>query len=159
MYILKKEKIIFNIKYKMNFKPKFNSYSKLLKNTQTNFIFCRNFIFLILIVEYLLKVDLNYNRLINFKYSLFFKKYKKNIGSIIRAPYKNKTSQFKLKLERYYLFLIFSFNIPNKIQVNSQLDLKLLLDKIIKPYKFFESTLITQDYRKINIPIEFKIIN
>jgi len=136
----------------MNFKPKIKNYSKLNQKLQNKLINCKNFIFIILLFEVI-----NYGFKNNvFNYTYFITKNKKNIGSIIRAPYKNKSAQFKLKLLRYCITLSLKINIKVNVRLSNFKEFFILIDNVFKSFTYFESTLITQNSKLIHIPLNIK---
>jgi hypothetical protein len=140
----------------MNFKPKIKMSSKFIKKIDNKLIKCKNFIFIILLVEYLNV----YNRLYDkntISYNIFIFKKKKTIGSILRAPYKNKATQFKLKLSRYFIIFNIKLILNKNINIDSNTKIIHLVNKLLKSFYYFESTLITQTHKIIYLPFSLKI--
>lgn len=79
-----------------NFKPFFfenyNNFSFLGKNK--NQIFCKNFFVYLLLLKY------KKNHFFS-KSSIFVKKYKKKVYTILRAPYRHKLARHQFHLNRY----------------------------------------------------------
>ena len=141
------------LKYKMNFKPKIKNYSKLNQKLQNKLICCKNFIFIVILFE-IINYGFKNNK---FKFTYYILKKKNSIGSILRAPYKNKSSQFKLKLLRYYIILNIKINIKINIKLSSFLEFFKLINNIFKSFSYFESTLITQNNKLISIPLSINL--
>lgn len=138
----------------MNFTPKNINTQNITNNAQVNKLYCKNFIFTILILEIF---NNNCNlKILNLK--LFFFKKKKTIGSILRAPYKNKIAQFNICINRYFLILVFKIIIHNRLNIYNFIEFKTLTDNLIKSYSYFESALVTQVSRTIFIPINIKLL-
>jgi hypothetical protein len=95
-----KKKIVFSINYITNFKPNFINSSKNLTffNKDTNKIILNKSFFLFLISIRFLRRKSFFN-----KNTLFVKKYKKNIQTLLRPPYRHKLSRHQLILNRYYI--------------------------------------------------------
>ena len=140
----------------MNFTPKFITTQNIIDKTKFNKIYCKNFIFTILTLELFNNNSKNNLKVLNLK--LFFLKKKKTIGSILRAPYKNKTAQFNICINRYFLILVFKIEILKQLMIYNFIDFKNLNENLIKSYNYFESTLITQISRTVYIPIKIKIL-
>lgn len=134
----------------MNYKP--NSLNLKSFRLKPYKIFCKNFIFIVLFFDFFKSTSTKAH---NMKL-LFFKK-RTHIGSILRAPYKNKSAQFGLGLIRYYLFFSIKIPLNNILYLNSKKQFNTNFKKLITSYSYFESTLITQIYRAIKIPIKFKL--
>lgn len=145
-----------NIRYKMNFSPKLLNSKISLSKFKINKIYCRNFIFTILIFD-LFNNSFN-NKFKPINYNIHIIKKRKHIGSILRAPYKSKIAQFSIGLYRYYLTLSFKIKTEFKPKINNLLEFKLLIIKLLNSYNYFESTLVTQISRSIKIPILLNII-
>lgn len=140
----------------MNFSPKILNSNNIISKIKLNKIYCKNFIFTILIFDlFNLKNNSNFKP-INFKLNIIKKR--KHVGSILRAPYKSKIAQFSIGLYRYYLSL--SYNIQSKkiIKLNSSNDFINFNFKIINSYNYFESALVTQVSRTMYIHSEIIII-
>lgn len=117
-------KVSFTLKYYFYYKP-------LLNNKKiSNKIFLKNFLFILLFLEY-------FNSKKNFKIFYLFKKSQKNQNkmSIIRSPQRNKNSQIKLKVEQYCVSIIISF--VSNITYFSFNQFKFFKDN----FPFFESSL------------------
>lgn len=140
----------------MNFTPNIIKTNKIIDNVNFNKLYCKNFIFTILILELFNSTNKNKTKVYNLK--IFFLKKKKTLGSILRAPYKNKTAQFNICLNRYYLILSFIILLNINLKINNYSDFLKINNNLINSYKYFESTLITQISRKIYIPISIKLI-
>lgn len=138
----------------MNFTPQSINTQNILNRTKINKLYCKNFMFTILVLELF-----NYNntlKILNLR--LFFFKKKKTIGSILRAPYKNKTAQFNICINRYFLILTFNVKIINRLLLYEFTSFKNLNEELVKSYNYFESAMITQISRTIFIPINIKIL-
>jgi hypothetical protein len=140
----------------MNFNPQVINSKNILSQNKINRIYCKNFIFTILFFEFFnstfSKNFLPYN------YNINITKKRKHVGSILRAPYKNKIAQFSLGLYRYYLNLSFYIKTEFLPILNNKNDFKLLFIKFLNSYNYFESTLVTQVSRTIKIPSQIQLI-
>ena len=114
-------------------------------------IFSKNFIFIILFLEFIKNINNNV------KCNYFVFKKRKHIGSFLRAPYKNKIAQFSLGLIRYFLIVKFNILLFYKIFCSNKNIFNNNINLLLKSYKYFESTLITQVYRLIRIPISINL--
>lgn len=140
----------------MNFSPKIINSNIVSTKIKFNRIYCKNFIFILLMFDFFnLKNNLKYKP-INFKFNIIKKR--KHVGSILRAPYKSKIAQFSIGLYRYYLNLSYKIKCSDTIKLNSINDFIKFNFKIINSYSYFESALITQLSRTIFIPAEITII-
>ncbi len=145
-----------NIRYKMNFSPRMLAPKSNISKIKLNKIYCKNFIFTILVFDLF---NNNFNKKFKpFNYNVHITKKRKHVGSILRAPYKSKIAQFSIGLYRYFLTLSFYINSTFTPKINNILEFKILIIKLLKSYNYFESTLITQVYRSIKIPILLNII-
>nr|YP_740737.1 Ymf59 [Tetrahymena malaccensis]ABI51646.1 Ymf59 [Tetrahymena malaccensis] len=149
-------KIYVNIKYKMNFNPQIINTKNILSKNKINKIYCKNFIFTILFFDFFNSTFSK--KFLPYNYSFHITKQRKHVGSILRAPYKNKIAQFSLGLYRYYLNLSFFINSKFSPILNNKSDFKLLFIKFLNSYNYFESTLVTQVSRTIKIPVQIQII-
>ena len=140
----------------MNFSPRLLNSQVKLNNLKLEKLHCRNFIFTILVFD-LFKNNFKINFLPT-KPSIFIIKKRKHIGSFLRAPYKCKSAQFSLGLYRYFLILTFKINTTYEIKVNNSIQFKIYIKQFLANYNFFESTLVTQIYRSIKIPVKLNII-
>lgn len=147
----------------MNFNPKFLNSKLLLSQNKNNKIFCRNFIFTILVFDLFNTEKLTNNKTkfknqfmpINYKFFIFKKR--THIGSFLRAPYKCKSAQFSLGLNRYFLLLSFYIKSDYNLNINNLKDFNKILN-FIKSYNYFESILVTQVSRLFSIPLQIKIL-
>ena len=140
----------------MNFSPKLLNSKLSLSKFKLNKIYCKNFIFTLLVFDLF---NSNFNS--KFKplnYNIHITKKRKHVGSILRAPYKSKIAQFSIGLYRYYLVLSFKIITKFKPKINSLNEFRLLVIKLLNSYNYFESTLVTQVSRSIKIPILLNII-
>lgn len=140
----------------MNFSPKLLNSKITISKFKFNKIYCRNFIFTILVFDLF-----NNNFKKNFKpinFNIHIIKKRKHVGSILRAPYKSKIAQFSIGLYRYYLNLSFKIKTTYKPNINNVIDFKKLIIILLNSYNYFESTLVTQVSRSIQIPILLNII-
>jgi len=83
------------LKYTFNFKPKLFNINSLNSSINSK-LYCKNFIYFMLFVEYFLKK----NSLKNYKICIF--KRNKSCQSVLRAPNKYKKAQVHLKIERFF---------------------------------------------------------
>lgn len=140
----------------MNFSPRLLSSRNLSTNWKLEKLHCRNFIFTLLAFD-LLKTQFN----INFKptkFSINIIKKRKHIGSILRAPYKSKSAQFSLGVNRYFMNLTFNILTNYKPILADNFDFKQFNMYLLNSYNYFESALVTQVSRSINIPSNINII-
>lgn len=144
------------ILYKMNFSPRIFNVRSIFSKIKINKLYCRNFLFTILIFDLCNKKNISNFKSINFKINIFKKR--KHVGSFLRAPYKNKKAQFSLGLNRYFLSLSFNIFTKFKPNINNINNFKNLIIKFLNSYNYFESTLVTQVSREIKIPILLNII-
>nr|QBI37892.1 Ymf59 [Tetrahymena rostrata]QGS65269.1 Ymf59 [Tetrahymena rostrata] len=155
MFLKLKNNIKINIRYKMNFSPKILNSNIVLNKIKANRIYCKNFIFTILVFD-LFNNEFNKNfKPLNYKIHII--KTRKHVGSILRAPYKNKIAQFSIGVNRYYLTLSFSIKTNLTPKINNSKELYNLIIKLLNSYNYFESTLVTQISRNIKIPILLNI--
>lgn len=140
----------------MNFSPKILIPKTILSKMKINKIYCKNFIFTLLMFD-LFNSKFN-NNFKPFNYNIHITKKRKHVGSILRAPYKSKIAQFSLGLYRYYLILTFKIKTTYIPNINNILEFKILIIKLLNSYNYFESTLVTQVSRTIKIPIQINII-
>lgn len=140
----------------MNFSPRNLTSKSTLSKIKLNKIYCKNFIFTLLVFDLF---NNQFNKSLKpFNYNIHIIKKRKHVGSILRAPYKSKIAQFSIGLYRYYLILSFFIKtnyIPN---INNIYQFKTLIIKLLNSYNYFESTLVTQISRTIQIPILLNII-
>lgn len=139
----------------MNFSPKLMSSRYIVSKFKLNKIYCKNFLFTILIFDLYNKK--NNTSLKPFNFNINITKKRKHIGSFLRAPYKSKIAQFSLGLYRYFLVLTFKVQTKYLPNINNIIDFKNTLIKLLNSYNYFESTLVTQVSRKIKIPILLNI--
>lgn len=140
----------------MNFNPQVINSRNILSKNKSNRIYCKNFIFTILFFDFF---NSTFSKnFLPYKYNLHITKKRKHVGSILRAPYKNKIAQFSLGLYRYFLNLSFFINSEFLPNINNKFEFKLLFIKFLNSYNYFESTLVTQVSRVIKIPTQIQII-
>lgn len=132
----------------LNFKPKFNN-TKLNLTGITNKLYCKNLLIFIIFLEFFLKNNNNY--FLNVKLSTLKKKSKLN--SFLRAPNKHKKAQVALSIERYYLYLKFTFFC--NIQSNMLYKLPLFFYTLLNSINFFESTLMSMKTKKLTYVVPF----
>lgn len=107
----KNNKINLKINYISNIKPNSNLKIKKLKYKNSK-IFCKNFIFFILLLNYSRK-----NNNLNIK--LFIKKNKIKSFTILRPPYRHKLSRHQICIKRYNLILKILIPLNRKIIITN----------------------------------------
>jgi hypothetical protein len=127
--------------YSSNYKP--NLFKSLSVNTENQKIFCRNFFFFLLFIEYFFL-----NKLHFLKCRLFIKKSNKTLSPIIRAPSRYKKAQFKVIKNVYNIVVSCSYSQFFKLSSN-RLSFFYLLNKYLKLLNFFESSIIFLKKKKI----------
>jgi hypothetical protein len=140
----------------MNFSPRLLCSKDVAAKWKLEKLHCRNFIFTLLAFDLL-----HTNTKLNFKplqLSIHITKKRKHYGSTLRAPYKSKIAQFSLGIYRYFMNLTFSISTNFKPNLSSSLEFKNFNVKLLKSYNYFESALVTQVSRSINIPSYINII-
>lgn len=140
----------------MNFSPKLFNPKLTTSFIKINKIYCKNFLFTLLVFDLL--GDKNNTKFKPINFATCIIKKRKHIGSILRAPYKCKTAQFSLGFYRYFFLLTFKIKIDKKLNINGITDFKLFNLNILKAYNYFESALVTQISRSISIPSCINII-
>ena len=126
-YITKKvEKKFINIKTNLitNFKPEilknikevgFLKFSKDIDNENTvtkNQLYCKNFILYLLLIKY-------QNSFLFNKSSIFIKKFKKKVYTIIRSPYRHKLARQQIAINRYEINSSIQIKINNRIEIKN----------------------------------------
>ena len=119
-----------------NFKPSFlqnsNNTDIFKKNNKQKY--CKNFLIYILLFKYKLKIFK--------KSSIFVKKYKRNVYTILRSPYRHKLARHQFFLKRYFI----NFSIVIKLNKFIELtNFNKLIDLIVFVKKYnnlFESNII-----------------
>lgn len=140
----------------MNFSPRLLSSKNLSTNWKLEKLHCRNFIFTLLAFD-LLKAQFNQKfKPINFSINIIKKR--KHVGSILRAPYKSKSAQFSLGINRYFMNLTFNILTKYKPILINNIDFKQFNVNLLNSYNYFESALVTQVSRSISIPTSINII-
>jgi len=139
----------------MNFNPKTLCSKNLPAKWKLEKLYCKNFIFTLLAFDLLnSNINLNFKPL---KFSIHIFKERKHFGSTLRAPYKSKSAQFSLGIYRYFMILTFYINTNFKVKLIDNLDFKNFNIKLLNSYNYFESALVTQVFRSINIPTNIYI--
>jgi len=133
-----------------NFKPKILNVNTVLKSN--NKIYCKNLLMFILFLESFSNNKININN-VNIS---FYKKLKK-LPSFLRAPNRYKKASVSLKLERYFLFLRFQFDILFKKDYFSFKTFLVLINFLNNSFNFFESSLIYMKSKKIIVKLPFNI--
>lgn len=119
------------------------------KTKLVNQIYCKNFFIFILLIKY--KNNFFFN-----KSSVFIKKFKKKIYTILRSPYRHKLARHQISLNRYEV------NSSIKIKLDKYFLIKkwnflLSIFKFIKSFNnIFESNLIYTNSIKIKFPIIYE---
>lgn len=140
----------------MNFSPRLLNSKDLSANWKLEKLHCRNFIFTLLAFDLLKSQTKNNFKPLNF--SIHITKKRKHMGSTLRAPYKSKIAQFSLGIYRYFLTLTFKIKTNYIIKLNNSFNFKKFNMYLLNSYNFFESALVTQVSRSINIPSQINII-
>lgn len=139
----------------MNFSPRLLCSKSVVANWKLEKLHCRNFIFTLLAFDLL-----NSSMKSNFKpfnFSISIVKERKHYGSTLRAPYKCKIAQFSLGIHRYFMNLTFYIQTNFKPNIDNKSDFKNFNVKLLNSYNYFESALVTQVSRSINIPTNIYI--
>jgi hypothetical protein len=140
----------------MNFSPRLLCSKSVAAEWKLEKLHCRNFIFTLLAFDLL-----NSNTKLNFKplkFSIHITKKRKHYGSTLRAPYKSKIAQFSLGIYRYFMNLTFYILTSFKPNLCNSSDFKKFNIKLLNSYNYFESALVTQVSRAIDIPSNINII-
>ncbi len=148
-------KIKFSLNFITNFKPnKINFKNKenfIFTNKNKNKIINKNFFYFISSIKFFQQQN-------NFKKcSVFIKKYKKKVLTILRAPYRHKLSRHQLVLERFFINQHLEYKLISNIHIHKNNELLTLIKNFKKFYLFFETNLVYQ--HKINIFIDFYYVN
>jgi hypothetical protein len=140
----------------MNFSPRLLCSKSIAAEWKLEKLHCRNFIFTLLAFDLL-----NSNIKLNFKpikFSIHITKKRKHYGSTLRAPYKSKIAQFSLGIYRYFMNLTFYILTSFKPNICNSVGFKNFNIKLLNSYNYFESALVTQVSRSIDIPTNINII-
>ena len=134
------------IKLNINFISNYNPFS--LENVNINFIkkkiFCKNFIYFILFLNFF-----NFSKSSIFVKPLFKKKF-----TILNAPYRYKLSKTNFFFSRFHILLNLTFNLGI---LNSNLTLIIvLLNNLFNLLKDLDTNLCHQSYLKIFFKCQFK---
>lgn len=132
-----------------NFKPNilkdYNYVGYMKKNTNQKF--CKNFLLYLLLFKYKNKFFKKSN--------IFIKKYKKNVFTILRSPYRHKLARHQIFLKRYKIKFTILIKLKKDVKIvnfNKLLKLVVFLKKF---NNVFESNLIYINNVKINIPLKY----
>lgn len=115
-----------------NFKPEntnsFNNSEVFNKNKKIkindNKIVCRNFFLFFVLMKYNKKNSLSTS-------SFFVKPIKKNVQTILRAPYRHKITRHQLTLVRYNIIFKLVFNFKNKIVTKKFENIKKIMKTLL----------------------------
>lgn len=91
------------------------------------------------------------------KSSIFIKKHKKKILTILRAPYRHKLSRHQLILERFFVIQKLEYKLKLNIMICNNTQLTELLKTFRKLYSYFETNLVYQ--HRMNLFINFSYKN
>lgn len=133
-----------------NFKPSFlqNSNNTEIYKKNKKQKYCKNFLIYILLFKYKIKIFKKSN--------IFIKKYKKNVYTILRSPYRHKLARHQFFLKRYFINFSVIINLAKPIYLNNFKKLNDLIIFIKKYNNFFESNLIFISNVNISLPIIYK---
>ena len=133
-----------------NFKPSIvnnlNDYNAFKKNKYQKF--CKNFLIYVLIFKY----KSNFFR----KSNIFIKKYKKNVYTILRSPYRHKLARHQLFLQRYNINFSIWIKLSNYIFIKKYEHLLKIFVFLKNFSKIFESNLIFINNIKFSVFILYK---
>ena len=132
-------KITFNVNYITNFKPDFTNVSNnsdLFKFYNKDRIISRNFFLFMSSMKFF-----NQKSIFN-KSNIFVKKFKKNVQTILRSPYRHKLTRHQLIINRYSVIQKFEYILKNDININKISDLSYLIKTVKKLYIWFESNIV-----------------
>lgn len=141
----------------MNFSPRLLSSKSITSNWKLEKLHCRNFIFTLLAFD-LLKSNIKNENFKPNNFSIHIFKKRKHLGSTLRAPYKSKSAQFSLGINRYFMNLTFNLNSIFTPNLNNSVEFNNFNIYLLNSYNYFESALVTQVSRSINIPSKINII-
>lgn len=102
--IIKEIKEINFLNFDTNFKNK--------KNNNKNQIYCKNFLFYLLLLKY-------QKSFIFHKSSVFIKKFKKKVYTILRSPYRHKLARQQIAINRYEINSSIKIKISNHFKVKN----------------------------------------
>jgi hypothetical protein len=132
-------KITFSINYITNFRPNLAAVSNnpdFFKFDKKKRLISRNF-FLFMSSMKFFKQNNIFNRS-----SIFIKKFKKNVQTILRSPYRHKLTRHQLILNRYYVVQKLDYILNNNIIIKKNNELNQLVKNIKKFYSWFESNIV-----------------
>ena len=120
--MIKQKVVNLKIKYNSNFKIHNNLFKNKIK-LKNNKIFCKNFIFFIILLKYYCKKDF-------FLTTLFLNKKNKKSYTLLRPPYRHKLSRHQFSINRFNLFLNIFIKMNNKITINKTSNLHIFINYI-----------------------------
>lgn len=138
-----------------NFKPqdleKFNNTNIFInKNKNHNKrIICRNFFLFILLIKY------NKNKIFS-KSSFFIKPLKRNLQTILRAPYRHKLTRHQLTLIRYNIICKIVLNTKRLIKIKKFKDLLKIVKTLNSYNNWIESNIISNNKIKFYFNFFYK---
>jgi hypothetical protein len=144
-------KIKFSLNFITNFKPNkinFNNNNNLIFNNKNKDKICNNNFFLFMNSMKFFQQQNNFK-----KSSIFIKKYKRKVLTILRAPYRHKLSRHQLVLERFFIVQQLEYKLKSDIYIHKNTELLKLLKTFKKLYSYFETNLVYQ--HKMNLFINF----
>ena len=133
-----------------NFKPSFlQEFNNQFKTKKKNQILCKNFFIYLLLIKYK-------NNFFFKKSSLFIKKYKKKVYTILRSPYRHKLARHQIAINRYEINSSISINCSKFFNITNWNNFLIFFNFVKSFNKIFESNIIYINNINFFIPIKYK---